>query len=137
VEYKVRRLQQRDLIRVAKIVRGCAGPVRASMLDSVTVTDPETGKRGFGFDPVALGFAFFEAMVDQSTEINFLFADLVGMKPEKFEQEPFDAMVAILEQVMEQDDLPAFLSRVTGLTNKMSGGQSISSRLVTVGATTT
>lgn len=136
MEYEVRRLQTKDLFRVAKIIRQCTGPVRAAMGAAMVVTDPETGQQGIALnDPAAIGFALFEAMVDQDAAIKELFADLVGMKPEKFDREPFDALVVILERVMEQDDLPAFLSRVTGLASKISGERSISSSLATVGAT--
>lgn len=118
MEYEVRRLQTGDLFRLARILKSTTAGARAALVSAVSVTEGETTVQ---IDQSQLGFALFEAAVEQEDEIKRLFASLVGMSVPEFEKAPFDAPLTILERVMEQDDLPGFLSRALAFAKKMGG----------------
>lgn len=125
-ELKVRHLQTLDLFRLARIISKCTASARNSLLNAAL--DLQTGadasingkEQSISASVQELGFALFEAAVDQEEQIKQLFAGLVNMKPADFDKSPFDTVLIILERVMEQDDLPGFLSRAMGLVNNAS-----------------
>jgi hypothetical protein len=133
VGYEVRRLQTVDLARVLKILSKSSGPARQAFSGAVGITDPETGRRGVAIDQTQLVFAVLEGMAEQADEINAFFAGLVGMKPQQFEKEPIDAVVVILERLVEQEDLQDFFDRLSRLGSKISGERSTSSKLAIAG----
>lgn len=126
MELQVRHLQTLDLFRLARIVKQCSASAREALLKAVVVAQAdEANERGDGateiqLDQMQLGLAIFEAAVDQEAAIKELFASLAGLKPAELDQTPYDTLLVILERVLEQDDLPAFLSRALGLATKLS-----------------
>jgi hypothetical protein len=132
VDYTVRHLETIDFFRVAKIIKACTSATRQTLLDAFSAPKKApTPISGEVADEVAtappepannlteLGFALFEALIDQERDVKEFFAGLVNMKPADFDHTPYDTMLYILERVKEQDDLPAFLARVVGLATRL------------------
>lgn len=54
-------------------------------------------------------------------ELTVLFADLAGMTVEEYLQADFDTTLAILEKLIEQEDIANFIKRVANLAGRFSG----------------
>lgn len=48
------------------------------------------------------------------------FADLIGIKPEEFEETPFDTIPNIINELTEKDDVHSFFTAVLQLYKKMN-----------------
>ena len=71
-------------------------------------------------DNTARGLMIIEIGLEYAErDLKGLLADLVGMTPEEYEQEPFETTLDIVETLSEQEDLPAFGKRVVSLFNRM------------------
>ena len=141
MELEVRHLQSIDLFRLAKIIQKTTSASRESLIAAfrqLTESAPARGdelvdsdEQPYAMTPAAkmdrsdivqeLGFALFEAAIDQEQAIKELFAGLVNMKVAEFDKTPIDTTLVILEKVAEQNDLPAFLSRASQLASKLMG----------------
>lgn len=126
MDYQVRHLQTLDVFRVARILKNCTAGARESIAAAFTKDKGEASEDGdeqtkqVTIDQTQLGFALFEAAVDQEAAIKELFAGLIGRSVKEFEQTPYDAIIDILGMVIEQDDLPGFLDKALGLASKVS-----------------
>lgn len=120
----VRGLQTKDIFTVARIIRGCTSSARDSLTQAVTLNNEDGEAQTVNVETQDLGFAIFEAAVDQEDEIKGLFADLAGMKPDEFEQTEYDTVLVILEEVAEHNDLPGFFERALALGKKISTNSS-------------
>lgn|SRR5574337_295680 len=136
MELDVRPLQTIDLFRVAKIIQKATSASRETLINTfgrLREQTPDgadmTPDQPFAVTQAAqtdrsntmqeLGFALFEAAIDQEQAIKELFAGLVGMKVPEFDKTPIDTILVILERLVEQEDLPAFLSRASALAGRM------------------
>lgn len=111
-QYQVRSLNAKDLFKMTKILSVISGELRDSLKD----VDFEK------VDSQFLGIIIVEAaMKHAETQLKEFLADLVGMTPEEFEQEPFDAPITILTTLAEQEDLKAFFTKAKGLMKVFTG----------------
>jgi len=62
-------------------------------------------------------------------------ADLAGLTPDALSQEPLDAPLQIIEQVLEDPQIGPFVERVSGLLAKAPTGSGTSSPHATAGPT--
>lgn len=72
-------------------------------------------------DNTARGMVIFEVGMEYAAEeMQQLFARLVGMTKEEFENAPFDTTLTIIESLTEQNDLGNFIKRAAAVIKKFS-----------------
>lgn len=112
--YEVRRLQAKDLFTMVKILSAISSEIRDE-LKHVVNEKKEADSKVLGLMLVEAGLKHAEG------DMQTLLADLVGMKRDEFEKEPFEAPIIVIEKVAEQEDLKVFFQKVRNLTTKFSG----------------
>lgn len=104
-EYTIRRLNTRDVIKVALII----GKVYRPGLGA----NSEDGQSG------AIISAFMTALASAENDVIKLFADLMGITVEEFDSLPPDTVIDIIDFLSESDDLKRFLDKAMALAKKM------------------
>lgn len=72
-----------------------------------------------GSTDLVRGMLIFDvAMEHAERDLKGLFADLAGMTVEEYEEAPYDLTLDIIEQLTENEDLPAFFKRAANFVQK-------------------
>lgn len=104
-EYTIRRLNTRDVIKVALIIG--------------KVYRPGLGANGEDGQSGAIISAFMTALASAENDVIKLFADLMGITVEEFDSLPPDTVIDIIDFLSESDDLKRFLDKAMALAKKM------------------
>lgn len=111
-QYKVRRLTAKDVFTFTNILGVVSGEIKENVKD----IDLKNA------DAQILGITILEVVMKHAEDQLYEFlADLVGMTPDEFAKEPFEAPIMIIETLNEQEDLKGFFKKAQGLMKLFSG----------------
>lgn len=119
----VRPLTMRDVFTLAPILASCRSEVQALAASLASGTQWETGLLGL------------LAVLERLPQLRAWFADLVGMTPEAFDEQPPDVLIDILRQLRERPEAGRFFSRLSEILT-VSVAVELSSSESTAGQTT-
>lgn len=105
---EVRRLKTKDFFTVATMLSKMAGDAMHGMADAAN----NSAQVGATFISSALKYA--------ESDLKAWLSDLVGIKPDEFDELPFDAPLEIVEQLADKENLVNFFLRVKGLRDKIT-----------------
>lgn len=123
---QARRLMAKDLFTLARIVRACRADVERAIRETRAVTLAPLGSLG-GDEPlpalatpetdwVQLGTTVLFGLLEQADGgIRSWLADMAGLKPAQFDELPLGELLALVEQVVGQEDWPGFLGRLSAI----------------------
>jgi hypothetical protein len=105
-KYEVRRLKVKDFRRVKDAVTKALHAVRAAQ--------PEVGDQGVS------GFAVLEALLGETFDEVMNIADDLLEEDEPLDELPYDALLSVVETVVEREDLPRTVARFLRLRQVFS-----------------